>query len=118
MAFPGTYNFNYYRGDTFSFIIRPKDANGESFSLDAYTSAIFTIANKRGDGATYTTTGTATIDTVNDIVTCTIVSTTGANLDAGTLYYYDVQISNAVPTVTTLLTGTITPTDDITGATP
>ena len=117
MAFPGTYNFNYYRGDTFSFIIRPKDANGGSFPLDAYSTAVFTIANKRGDGATFTTTGTATIDTVNDIVTCTIASTTGANLDAGTLYYYDVQISYG-SIITTLLTGTITPTDDITGATP
>ena len=117
MAFPGTYNFNYYRGDTFSFIIRPKDANGASFPLDAYSTAVFTIANKRGDGATFTTTGTATIDTVNDIVTCTIASTTGANLDAGTLYYYDVQISYG-SIITTLLTGTITPTDDITGATP
>ena len=117
MAFPGTYNFNYYRGDTFSFIIRPKDANGGAFPLDAYSTAVFTIANKRGDGATFTTTGTATIDTVNDIVTCTIASTTGANLDAGTLYYYDVQISYGA-IITTLLTGTITPTDDITGATP
>jgi hypothetical protein len=117
MAFPGTYNFNYYRGDYFQFIIRPKNANGDPFSLDAYTEGFFTIANKRGDGATYTTTGTAVINTTDDIVTCTIPSATGANLDAGTLYYYDVQI-NSGSIITTLLTGTITPTDDITGATP
>lgn len=117
MAFPGTYNFNYYRGDYFQFIIRPKNANGAAFPLDAYTLAVFTIANKRGDGATFTTTGTAEIDTTNDIVTCTIPSTIGAGLDAGTLYYYDVQITSGA-IITTLLTGTITPTDDITGATP
>ena len=47
MAFPGTYNFNYYRGDTFQFIVRPKDANGDQFDLDGYTAG-FTIASSRG----------------------------------------------------------------------
>jgi hypothetical protein len=31
MAFPGSYNFNYYRGDTAEFVIRPKTANGSAF---------------------------------------------------------------------------------------
>lgn len=116
MAFPGTYNFNYYRGDTFSFIIRPKDANGDAFPIDSYTNFTFTIANKRGDNPTFrTTNATATPDYANDTITCTIPSTVGADLDQGTLYYYDVQMSYGT-IVTTLLTGTITPTDDITGA--
>lgn len=113
MAFPGTYNFNYYRGDTFSFIVRPKTTTGDSFNLSGYT-AIFTIANKRGPGATQYT-GTAVVNTVENYVTCTIPASTGRNLAPTTSWVYDVQITNA-STIYTLLTGTITPTDDITGA--
>jgi hypothetical protein len=53
MAFPGTYNFNYYRGDTFSFIITPKNSSGGSYPLTGY-SAEFNIATTRG-GAVSTT---------------------------------------------------------------
>mgnify|MGYP003353634993 CR=1 FL=1 len=113
MAFPGTYNFNYYRGDTFSFIVRPKDANGNTFSLDLY-SAAFTVATARGAGATQYNC-TASVNTVDDIVTCTISSTVGRNFASGTTYVYDVQITDGI-SVHTILTGTITPTDDITGA--
>lgn len=116
MAFPSTYNFNYYRGDTYQFIIRPKVANGGSFSLDAYEgNAIFTIADKRGSAGTQTA-ATAVIDIVNDIVTCTITPAQGRLLSGGTTYVYDVQIDNGAGIIYTLLTGTITVTDDITGA--
>jgi hypothetical protein len=37
-------------------------------------------------------------------------------LVAGTTYYYDVQISNGVESVYTLLKGTISVTADVTGA--
>jgi hypothetical protein len=47
MAFPGSYNFNYYRGDTAEFVIRPKTANGSAFDLTGF-SADFFIANTRG----------------------------------------------------------------------
>ena len=119
MAFPGTYNFSYYRGDTYQFIIRPKNANGTTFALDAYSgNAVFTMANRRGSTGTQVV-GTATIDTANDIITCTIAPEQGRELVAGTTYVYDVQITNTTPTpdvVFTLLTGSITVTDDITGA--
>jgi hypothetical protein len=119
MAFPGTYNFSYYRGDTYQFIIRPKNANGTTFSLDAYDgNALFTIANRRGSTGTQVA-ATATIDTSTDIVTCTITPEQGRELAAGTTYVYDVQITNTTPTpdvIFTLLTGSITVTDDITGA--
>ena len=119
MAFPGTYNFSYYRGDTYQFIIRPKNANGTTFALDAYAdNAVFTIANRRGSTGTQVV-ATATIDTSTDIVTCTIAPEQGRELVAGTTYVYDVQITNTTPTpdvVFTLLTGSITVTDDITGA--
>ena len=113
MAFPGTYNFNYYRGDTFQFIVRPKDAAGDQFDLTGY-SAIFTIANQRGPGATQYA-GTTVVNTVDDIVTCTISATTGRNLVPTTSWVYDVQITSGT-TIYTILTGNITSTNDITGA--
>ena len=113
MAFPGTYNFNYYRGDTFQFIVRPKDAEGNQFDLTGY-SAIFTIANQRGTGATQYA-GTTVVNTVDDIVTCTISATTGRNLVPTTSWVYDVQITSGT-TIYTILTGNITSTNDITGA--
>jgi hypothetical protein len=116
MAFPGTYNFSYYRGDTYQFVIRPKNANGTTFDLDAYAgNADFTIANRRGSTGTQVS-ATATVDTANDIITCTITGATGRGLVAGTTYVYDVQIDNGAGVIFTLLTGSITVTDDITGA--
>jgi len=119
MAFPGTYNFSYYRGDTFQFVIRPKTANGGSFSLDDYAgNAVFTISTSRGpSGVANQVTATAVIDTAEDIVTCTIEPDQGRELEGGTTYVYDVQIDNGADVIYTLLTGTITVTDDITGAT-
>jgi hypothetical protein len=116
MAFPGSYNFSYYRGDTSQFVIRPKTANGGVFDLLNYT-AIFTIANVRGAGATQYSNAegiTAVVNATTDIVTCTITPAGGNLLSAGT-YVYDVEITNGTQ-VHTLLTGSITVTDDITGA--
>jgi hypothetical protein len=116
MAFPGTYNFSYYRGDTYQFVIRPKNANGTTFALDPYEgNADFTIANRRGSTGTQVS-GVATVDITNDIITCTITGATGRGLTAGTTYVYDVQIDNGAGVIFTLLTGSITVTDDITGA--
>jgi hypothetical protein len=111
MAFPGTYNFNYYRGDTFEFIIRPKDAVGDPFDLTGYTSS-FTIANSRGPSPSLFYVATASIDLIDDIVTCTISAPTGENLLPGVTWVYDVQITDGT-NVYTLLTGNITVTDDV-----
>jgi len=116
MAFPGTYNFSYYRGDTYQFVIRPKNANGSTMSLDAYEgNENFTIANRRGSTGTQVN-ATAVIDTANDLVTCTIEPSQGRQLIAGTTYVYDVQIDNGAGVIYTLLTGSITVTDDVSGA--
>jgi hypothetical protein len=117
MAFPGTYNFSYYRGDRAEFVVRPKNANGSAFDLGGYNSATgakFIIANRRGSTGTQYE-ALAVIDTVNDLVTCTIVPAVGRTLVAGS-YVYDVQISSSATIIYTLLTGTITVTDDVTGA--
>lgn len=116
MAFPGTYNFNYYRGDTAEFVVRPKTSNGGAFDLTNYT-ASFTIANRRGSTGSQSV-ATASVNTSTDIITCTILPSVGRNLAAGT-YVYDVQITDTVANpdvIFTVLTGSITVTDDITGA--
>jgi hypothetical protein len=112
MAFPATYNFSYYRGDTSQFVIRPKNANGTSFDLTGYT-AEFTVANRRGStGTQYEM--TAVVNATTDIITCTIDPVDGRLLSPGT-FVYDVQIENGLQ-IYTILTGSITVTDDITGA--
>jgi hypothetical protein len=113
MAFPGSYNFNYYRGDTAQFVIRPKNANGSAFDLTGYTSQFF-IANQRGSAATQYE-AQAVVNAATDIVTCTILPGVGRQLAPGT-YVYDVQITSGAAVIYTLLTGSITVTDDITGA--
>jgi len=113
MACPGSYNFSYYRGDTNQFVIRPKNASGSSFDLTGY-SAQFFIANRRGSTGTQYE-AQAVVDTGNDLVTCTILPGVGRSLAAGT-YVYDVQITTGAANIVTLLTGSITVTDDITGA--
>jgi len=113
MAFPGTYNFNYYRGDTSEFVIRPKTSSGSDFPLTGYTGQ-FVIANRRGSTGTQYT-AQATVNTSTNIVTCTILPTTGRGLEPGT-YFYDVQINNGANLIYTLLTGTVTVSDDVSGA--
>lgn len=119
MAFPGTYNINYYKGDTYEFRIYPKDSAGEPFDLTDFNgSETFTIANVRGESATTTVFAYANI--VDDYILCAIRPADGANLDAGTTYYYDVQIDATgdlgYDLIHTLLTGTITVTDHVSGA--
>ena len=113
MAFPGSYNFNYYRGDTAEFVIRPKTASGSAFDLTGFN-ADFVIANARGEGQTQYE-AQAVVDGVADTITCTILPGVGRDLAPGT-YVYDVQIDASPSEIYTVLTGTITVTDDITGA--
>lgn len=112
MAFPSTYNFNYYRGDSYEMVVRPKTSSNTAFPLTGY-SASFTIANRRGSTGTQYS-GTATVNTGNNTVTCSITPAQGRPLAPGT-YVYDVQITNST-LIYTILTGTITVTDDVTGA--
>jgi hypothetical protein len=125
MAFPGTYNFNYYAGDTFEFFVYPKNSTGGVFDdLSSYT-ALFLVSASRGASASAAVINsvTASIDasaTVQDgdHVSCTIKPTGGRKLTAPA-YIYDVQIQNTSASsssfgkVFTLLTGTINVTQDV-----
>ena len=114
MAFPGTYNIDYYKGDTYEFRIYPKNSDNSVFSLVAYN-ATFTIATSRGANPTFSVAGTTSIVS-NQYIVCTISPETGRLLTAGTSYVYDVQISSTAGSrIHTLLTGTMSVTDDVTG---
>jgi len=114
MAFPGTYNFSYYKGDTNEFVIRPKNSSGSAFDLTGY-SAEFFIASARGDNPSFSVEAQAVVSAVNDTITCTILPGVGNTLDAGS-YVYDVQITSGASLVFTVVTGTITVTEQVTGA--
>ena len=115
MANPATYDIKYYRGDTYSLIIYPKATSGESFDLSEYTSATFDIADKRGDDPTREKFRlTATIDTEENTVLCTITPTAGNLLNASKTYFYDVTVTG--PATHTFLTGTITISESVVGA--
>lgn len=117
MAFPATYNIQYYQGDTYQFVIRPKTSAGEIFPVtSALYDAYFRIDTQRGrvDGL-----GIDAIASIGDnLVNCTISPAIGNLLIAGTTYFYDVSIENKTDPniVFTLLTGTITITADVAGA--
>jgi hypothetical protein len=114
MAYPGTYNFNYYQGDLYEFIIYPKNSLGAEFDLSGYSVKFF-IATARGVGATQYE---CQASIVENTVICQIPGGLGKTLTAGTPYVYDVQIkkavSNGADKIHTLLTGDISVTADVT----
>lgn len=114
MSFPASYTINYYQGDSYQFVIRPKTSTGDVFPVTASQyDAYFRIDTQRGgaDG-----TGIEASAAIGDnSITCTITPAVGNSLAAGTNYFYDVSIEDKTdPTVIyTLLTGTINITADI-----
>lgn len=107
MAFPGTLNINYYKGDSYEFNIFPKDASNAIFNLDGYN-VKFSIAETRGSSSIIE--GSARISPDNSRIECAITPANGASMDAAKDYQYDVEIAKAnspYPKVYTLLTGTI-----------
>lgn len=117
MAYPGNYDIKYYKGDTLNFNIYPKDSSGAQFLLTDF-SAAFTIATARGSSATQYV-ATATISDDYTYIACQVAPSVGGQLSESVKYVYDVQISNTnttPETVYTLLTGSITVKEQVTGA--
>lgn len=119
MAFPGELNINYYKGDTHEFKVFPQKTDESIFYLDDYSSATFKIAEVRGAaGVVDQITGSATISTDGTHITCAITPANGALMDSSITYVYDIQIyapgSGTYDKVFTLLTGSISVTDDVT----
>lgn len=119
MAFPGTYNFNYYKADTYEFRVYPKDSSGAAFDLTGFTPA-FTISRSRGAAGIPTRVqALASIPSGQNYILCVIRPADGLQLTAGLSYVYDVEITKSgvsYPFTYTVLTGNITVTDQVTGA--
>lgn len=128
MAFPGTYNFSYYKGDTYEFKLYPKNSDGTAFNLSSFAdtenedNARFFVSTERGlAGVENQVECSAQIvsELGETYILCTITPGQGASMNAGTNYVYDVEIRKTVentPYILTLVTGTITVTDQVTGA--
>jgi hypothetical protein len=123
MAFPAVFNISYYRGDTYEFRIYPKDASGNQFPLVGYdpiTGVKFTMSTERGEGGiSDQLQGYARISADGSYIDCAILPLNGIAMDFSLNYVYDVQVfKSGTPydVVTTLLTGTISVTEQITGA--
>lgn len=119
MAFPGTYNISYYKGDTFEFRIYPKDSAGDVFDLTDYSNDDIVFAISTARGTTPTIEAYAAKSEDNTYITCAILPGNGAAMTAGTTYVYDVQIAKTASPydyVYTILTGNISVTDQIAGA--
>lgn len=125
MAFPGELNINYYKGDTHEFKVYPQKTDGSIFYLDDYSNATFTIATERGSSPTGDTlmptgriSGSARISLDGTNITCAITPENGAKMDPEKTYVYDIQVYAQGPDtydkVFTLLTGSISVTDDVT----
>lgn len=116
MAFPGTYNIKYYKGDTFEFRIFPKTPAGTPFPLTNYSSVRFSIATARGSSTIIQ--GFAEVSDDGQSVNCAITPAVSASLlTQNSPYVYDVEIgrdSEPYDFVYTLLTGTITLTEQVT----
>jgi hypothetical protein len=122
MAFPGTYNISYYKGDTLEFRIYPKNSNGGVFDLSGYSlvaneGAKFTIATARGtDGVGTQVTAYAKISDDRTYIQCAVRPEDMANKNARDSFVYDIVISkSSTPynTVHTLLTGNLVMTDEV-----
>lgn len=117
MAFPSTYNFNYYKGDTLEFRIFPKDTSGLPFSLEDFSST-FTISTARGaEGAADQVVAYSSIVDGASIL-CAIRPIDSLALTNADSYVYDVEIRNPAPNdyplVYTIMTGTITVEEQVT----
>lgn len=118
MAFPGTYDITYYKGDTHEFNIYPKDSSGNLFDLALYTgSAELVISAKRGVlGATDPEPVLARAIVSGDHLECAIRPADGLLLDSTIQYVYEVSISHDEQPYSkkyTLLTGSLTVKDRV-----
>lgn len=124
MAFPGTYNFSYYKGDTLEFNVYPKNTDGSAYDLTGFDNAnspLFTIATSRGSEATIPAYAEIVDESTGKYIKCVIRPEDGDVLTAGTIYVYDIEINKVgspYDIVYTVLTGNITVTEQVSVSDP
>jgi hypothetical protein len=104
-------NIEYYRGDTLSYELYPKDSAGTPYDLTGFTGT-FNIATARGNAGTFVASLAVTVDVPNEKIIMTLPASTGANLSSTVTYVYDIELVKGTE-VYTLLTGNIVVTDDV-----
>jgi uncharacterized repeat protein (TIGR02543 family) len=118
MAFPGELNINYYKGDTHEFKVYPQKTDGSTFYLTDYSNSTFTIAEARGAAGVALGQIQASARIQSDHVVCAITPENGKLMDPEKTYFYDVQVysqgADTYDKVFTLITGSISVTDDVT----
>jgi hypothetical protein len=116
MAFPGTYNISYYKGDTYEFKIYPKTTSGSVFDLTGYSVKFMFSTVKGPDGISSRITGYSTISSDKTHIVCAILPGNGDAMNADITYAYDVEISKSsspYSLVYTLLKGEISVEDQV-----
>lgn len=111
MAFPATYDFDYYIGDSKEFVIYPGARNGAPMDLSGYT-AMMVISNEKAPNPAWSVDADVSLNATDNSIYCYIAPDVGNQLTAGTSYYYDVEIRRTLEgkeKVYTLVAGTIRP---------
>lgn len=118
MAFPGTYNFNYVKGDTLEFKVYPKTTSGATFAMDSAYTAYFAIAETKNSAEPDVIYCNATIN--GDHIDCIIEPIDGELFPEGVsqlLYQVFIFKNNTNSTdyekLYTLLEGTISITERV-----
>jgi hypothetical protein len=105
-----TRNITIYQGDTYAHELRIKNSANANVTI---TSRTYTgqIRKKRNSDTAAATFSSEITNAANGIVVLSLTSAQTANIAAGT-YVYDFQETNG-STVTTLITGTVTVTGEV-----
>lgn len=111
MPYPYTYNIDYYIGDTYQFVLYPKNDDGTSFDISGFT-AKWTIATSRGNPSAQVVTLFPQITLDPSRIYCYLDSYNGSLL-TNPIYLYDIEISKQDESYT-LLTGQITTENQVT----
>ena len=112
MTMPAYNSFELYKGDTLRFSLTLQ-TSGSAYSIPNGTT--FSGAVKKKGSLTSTTTFDTNITSASSgKVLFTLSSTNSTLLDANKNWVYDIQMMNSSSVVTTLMTGNIFVTDEVT----
>ena len=116
MAFPATYNFAAYQGDTLTFNVTYKEGAVDAEVGVSLTGATLLCQIKATKGGSVVTTMTCTADAdqvTNPGKMAVLLSDTNAALLTASSYVYDIEVTWADTTVQTILEGSISVTADV-----
>ena len=112
MTMPAFNSFQLYKGDTLQFQLTLK-TSGSAYSIPEGSTFSGSVKEKRSSTVT-SNFNTSVLSASSGIVLFTLPSTESAKLTSNKNWVYDVQIKDNSDYVTTLLTGNIFVTDEVT----